>query len=261
MGAPPAGHSGSAGNSGNGDALGSTPTGVKLAVLLEAAAGAGERYAGLDDSALAAAAGRWDAEESWCFARKLGVIREMIRRNPLAGHEAKAEGGMPGLWRASLDEEIALELAVTSQAAEKLLTLSRALEVRLPLAAAALDAGILNPSKTRMVADETSVLSDEDARRAEAIAARTWKGKTWGQISKKVSAAVVNVDPDGARRRREEEEREHARVRLWRERTGTSGLSATGLPTDRALMADRAVQARAKAYQKWASPGRSPSYG
>jgi hypothetical protein len=64
---------------------------------------------------------------------------------------------------------------------------------------------------------------------------------------------VINIDPDGAEKRREESQRQ-AQVRMWQDRTGTSGLSATGLPTDRALMADRAVQARARAYKKWGIP-------
>jgi Domain of unknown function (DUF222) len=126
--------------------------------------------------------------------------------------------------------------------------------VRLPLTGAALDAGILNPSLARMIADETSVLSDADARAAEAAVAGWWAGKTWPQLRKKL-AAVINIDPDGAEKRREESTRQ-AQVRMWQDRTGTSGLSATGLPTDRALMADRAVQARARAYKRWASPSR-----
>jgi len=104
-----------------------------------------------------------------------------------------------------------------------------------------------------MIADETSVLSDADAREAEAAVAGWWAGKTWPQLRKKLAAAVINVDPDGAEKRREENMRQ-GQVRMWQDRTGTSGLSATGLPTDRALMADRAVQARARAYKRWGIP-------
>jgi Domain of unknown function (DUF222) len=251
--APPAGSGGNGDNNSDkaGGALNSTPTGTKLAGLLVAAAGPGERYGRLDDKALVDAITRWDAEESWAYGRKLAAIREMVRRNPLAGHEAAEPGGMPGLWRATLDDEVALALRISQRAADSVIALSRILEVRLPLTSAALDAGILTGSIARMIADETSVLSDEDARKAEAMIAGWWKGRTWGQISKKLAAAVVNVDPDGARRRREREEREQGRVRLYRERAGTAGLIGSGLPTDRALMAMRAVQARARAYKRW----------
>jgi hypothetical protein len=258
MAAPPAGSGGtrnsgsqdSSGGNAAGCALEATATGTGLAGLLTAAAGPGERYAGLDDAGLAGAVRRWADEESWCHGRVLAAVREMIRRRPLAGHEAKTPDGMPSMWQATLSDEIALVLRSGQGSADKLAALAWTLEVRLPLTAAALDAGILNPSLARMIADETSVLSDADARAAEAAVAGWWAGKTWPQLQKRLAAAVINIDPDGARKRREESQRQ-GQVRMWQDRTGTSGLSATGLPTDRALMADRAVQARARAYKKW----------
>jgi hypothetical protein len=64
------------------------------------------------------------------------------------------------------------------------------------------------------------------------------------------------VDPEGARKRRERAEREDARVRFWRENTGTSALAAYGLPTDAALAAHANVNARAGEYKTAkASPG------
>jgi hypothetical protein len=259
MTAPPAGSAGSGGtgsihngdnSSGGGCVLEAAPTGTGLAGLLTAAAGPGERYAGLDDAALAGAVRRWADEESWCHGRMLAAVREMIRRRPLAGHEAKAPGGIPSAWQATLGDEVALVLRSGQGTADKLLALAWALEVRLPLTAAALDAGILNPSLARMIASETSVLSDADARAAEAAVAGWWAGKTWPQLRRRLAAAVINTDPDGAEKRREESQRQ-AQVRMWQDRTGTCGLSASGLPADRALMADRAVQARARAYKKW----------
>src|SRR5580698_794229 len=260
MTAPPAG-SGGTRNNGNQDnhgssagcALQSAPTGTGLAALLTAAAGTGERYPGLDDAGLAGAVRRWADEEAWCHGRVLAAVREMIRRRPLAGHEARTPGGMPSMWQATLADEIALVLRSGQGSADKLTALAWTLEVRLPLTGAALDAGILNPSLARMIAAETSVLSDADAREAEAAVAGWWAGKTWPQLRKKLAAAVINIDPDGAAKRREESQRQ-GQVRMWQDRTGTSGLSATGLPADRALMADRAVTARARAYKRWGIP-------
>jgi uncharacterized protein DUF222 len=247
MAAPPAGSGGTPSNS---SALETTPAGTALAGLLTAAAGPGDRYPSLDDGGLAGTVRRWADEESWCHGRVLAAIREMIRRYPLAGHEAKTAGGMPSAWQATLVDEVALVLRSGQGSADKLVALAWTLEVRLPLTGAALDAGILNPSLARMIADETSVLSDADAREAEAAVAGWWAGKTWPQLRKKLAAAVINIDPDGAAKRREDSARQ-AQVRMWQDRTGTSGLSATGLPTDQALLADRAVQARARAYKKW----------
>src|ERR1700677_2591003 len=261
MAAPPAG-SGGTRNSGSQDsnggnaagcALEAAPTGTGLAGLLTAAAGPGERYAGLDDAGLAGVVRRWADEESWCHGRVLAAVREMIRRRPLAGHEAKTPGGRPSMGQATLIDEIALVLRSGQGSADKLAALAWTLEVRLPLTAAALDAGILNPSLARMIADETSVLSDADAREAEAAVAGWWAGKTWPQLRKRLAAAVINIDPDGAEKRREESTRQ-AQVRMWQDRPGTPGLPATGLPADRALMADRAVTARARAYKRWGIP-------
>jgi hypothetical protein len=230
---------------GNSETLSGTPPGPRLAGLLGQAAGPGKRYPGLDDGGTVVAAGRWDALESWCVSQKLAAVRELIRRNPAAGHETS--GGLPGAWRDSLTEEIALELAITKTAAAALINLAWTLEKRLPLTAAALDAGIVNHGKARMIADETAVLSDADAAAAEALVAGSWAGKTWSQIRAKIARAVVNVDPDGAEKRREQAEKHEARVRFWREHAGTAGLAGYGLPTDQALKAHQNIQHRARA--------------
>src|SRR5437588_8460928 len=154
----------SAGDSPAGDsgALAATPPGPELIGRLRAAAGPGERYATASDGAVIVAAGRWDAAESWITARKLAAIRELIRRRPEDGHAA-AGGGLPDLWRKDLAEEVALELGISANAADGLISLAWTLARRLPLTAAALDAGILNLGKARMIAAETSVLADADA--------------------------------------------------------------------------------------------------
>ncbi|HEX6519405.1 MAG TPA: DUF222 domain-containing protein [Streptosporangiaceae bacterium] len=214
---------------------GATP-GVALAGVLQTAAGTNERYAGVGDDAVMVAVGQWDAVESWAAARKLAAIRELIRRRPAEGYEpgaanasetaaaaetaaadgseAAARDGLPDLWRRDLAEEVALELSVSTVAADGLISLAWALGRRLPLTAAALDAGILSLGKARMIAHETSVLSDADARAAEELAAAMWAGKTWGQIHSRITRAVVEVDPAGAEKRREQAERDEARVRF-----------------------------------------------
>jgi Domain of unknown function (DUF222) len=243
------------GNSGNnGGGLGSIPPGVKLAGLLEAAAGTGDRYAGLDDDQIMAGVGRWHAVESWVVGRKLAAIRELIRRNPEDGRGPAEPGGLPGAWRRDLCEEIACELRISKPAADRLISLAWTLEQRLPLAAAALDAGILDPSLVKMIASETSVLSDADARAAEAAVAGWWAGKTWSQLQKKIAAAVVNIDPEGARKRREQAARDEARVRFWRERSGNCGMGAYELPADQALKANQNIQRRARQYKAWGIP-------
>ena len=151
--------------------------GLALAGQLTAAAGPRERYAGHGDDAVMVAAGRRDALESWAYGRKLAAARELVRRRPAAGAATRIPGGTPSAWRKDLGAEIACELAVTTHAAETLAGLAVVLETRLPLTAAALDAGILNASKARLIADETAVLTDEQARAAEAEIAGKWPGR------------------------------------------------------------------------------------
>ncbi|MBV9445509.1 MAG: DUF222 domain-containing protein, partial [Streptosporangiaceae bacterium] len=216
------------------------------------------------DDTVVVAAGQWDTVESWAAARKLAAIRELIRRRPAEGYEPAAgraagadeadRDGLPDLWRRDLAEEVALELAISTAAADGLISLAWTLGRRLPLTAAALDAGILNLGKARMIARETSVLSDADARRAEELAAAMWAGKSWGQIHSRILRAVVEVDPCGSQKRREQAEREEARVRFWREQTGTAAIAGYALPADRALEAMASVQNRARAYKRHGIP-------
>lgn len=99
------------------------------------------------------------------------------------------------------------------------------------------------------------MLSDADARAAEALIAGQWDGKTPTQIRNKIARAVVQVDPEGAARRREEAEREEARVEFWRQNGDTAALAGYGLPTDAALMANANIQNRALAYKAHGVPG------
>ena len=253
MGVP--GDPGDPGSRGGASSLDGVPPGARLLRLVRQAAGPECRYEGLDDSAVVVAAGRLAALESWVASQKLAAVREIIRRRPAAGHEPENAGGLPEVWCKDLDEELACELTVTRNAAGDLIELAWVLGVRLPLTAAALEDGVLDLSKVRMIAAETGVLSDEDAREAEKLVAGKWAGKTWGQLRTLLVRAVVNIDPEGAARRREKAERDDARVRLWREHAGTAGLAGYGLPTEQALKANAIVQARAVDYRAWGIPG------
>src|SRR5487761_960497 len=168
-------------SAGGGRRFRSIPAGPALAGVLRLTAGPGERYAAVDDDVLVAA-GRWDAVESWAAARKLAAVREAIRCRPLAGHRPARPGGLPAVWRKDLAEEIALELGISPPAAGALIGLAHTLETRLPLTAAALDAGVLNLPKTRLIAGETDVLTDQDAGEAEALVAPKWAGRVGGSV-------------------------------------------------------------------------------
>jgi hypothetical protein len=191
----------------------------------------------------------WKALETWTFARKLTVVRELIRRRPL--DERWEPGGLPGEWEASLHHEIAAALGISTVAAGKLARLAWTLDTRLRGIGQALEDNRLDPARVKLIADETSVLEDETLYpRAEQIILDGLPScRTWGALQRLVQRAVITVDPDGARRRREQAEREHARLRFWRENCGTCAMQATGLPTDEALAANANIEARARAYK------------
>ncbi len=224
--------------------------GLRLAGVLERVSGPDRRCGRATDNELAGILGRWAALESWAAAAKLGVVRELIRRRAEPGHQDRAPGGLPDAWQQGLGHELAAALAQSVPGADKVAALAWALAARLPRTGALLAAGVIDYVKAAIIADELSVLSDEDAARAEALIADQLAGKTPGQAGKLAAAAVVDVDPAGAQKRREQAERENARVRFWRESAGTGALAGYGLPTDAALAATANISLRAKVYKK-----------
>jgi len=234
------------------DAAGRCPPGPWTAMVLNELSGPRRRCADATDDELIGLLGRWEAQESWTVAAKLGVIRELLRRRALAGAQVRwLPCGLPDAWDEGVSHEVAAELSISLQAADSLIQLAWTLEARLPRVGAALDAGVIDYVKARAIAEETSVLDDAYVAAAEElIVAAGLAGKTPGQIGKIAARAVVTVDPGGARKRREQAEKEDARVRFWRERAGTSALAAYGLPTDAALQANANVNQRADEYKK-----------
>ncbi len=194
----------------------------------------------------------WRALETWAFARKLGVVRELMRRYPAdERYEADQACGPPREWDPRLHHEVSAALRISTVAAGKLANLAWTLDARLPGIGQALEDNRLDPARVKMIADETSVLDREDlfAKAEEIILAGLDNCQTWTDLLRLVQRAVITVDPQGAEKRRLKAEREDARIRFWRENTGTCGLQGTGLPTDQALAAHANIEARALEYK------------
>ncbi len=228
------------------------PPCAALAVAVEAASGPRWRCPGATDGDLVGVLGRWAALESWAAAGKLGVIREMIRRQPPSLLSGGWHGDLPDAWGDSLGHELALALGVSVQAADTAALLAWDLHARLPGIGAGLADGTLSYLKAMLVTKELSVLSEDDAAQAETLVldqlAET-PGLTPGQLARFAAQAAVTVDPDGARRRREAAEKLDVRVRLWREQSGAAALGGRNLPTDEALAAYASVNARTAQYK------------
>jgi hypothetical protein len=192
----------------------------------------------------------WAAQDAWGSARKLAVLRELIRRHPKPGCQV-GEPGRPAQWDEGLANEVALQLGISVVGAQKVLILAWDLEARIPGIGRALATGRLDIGRVRMLHDELAVLTDPGhVAEAEAmILAGLARCRTWANLRRLVQRAVCTVDPDGARKRRETAERENARVKFWRDCSGACAMAAYGLPTDEALAANAQVEARAKEYR------------
>ncbi len=151
-------------------------------------------------------------------------------------------------------DELAVALACSRWAAEKMLALAYDLAARLPLTAAALHDGRIDAYKAQLIAEATRVLDDAAAAAAEAMILSGIDGLTPGQLRIKIGRAVLKADPTAGRRRREQAQKE-ARVLLWREDAGTAALCGYSLPPDEALAADQIVQARARDLKAAGIPG------
>jgi hypothetical protein len=250
--------------------------GPELASVLSAVGGPEWRCPAAEPDELIGVLRRVAAVESWASAAKLGVIRELIRRDgllatgrpgtgnvPAHGDMRRYEdlpgrgglprhGDLPDAWSDSLNHELALALASSVGSAQLTALTAWELGARLPGIAALLADGTLTYAKAKLVAETFQLLSDADAARAEALllprlAGTT--GKTWGQIMNLAARIANQVDPGLAERRRKAAVQHASRVRLFREQSGAAALSGRELPPDETLAAYASVTARAAQYQ------------
>lgn len=228
----------------------SCPPSAQLAAVLQAVSGAQWRCPGATDDEMIGMVRRWAAIESWASAARLGVIRELIRREDKPWLPTDQHADLPDAWSESLTHELALALASSAGSADRTAWLAWELERRLPGIGALLADGILTYGKAKAVAEAFKHLSDADAAHAEALILAQLAGKTYLQVLRLATTAASRVDPEGDERRRKEAERQAARVRLWREQSGAAALAGFDLPADEALAAHANVSARAEQYKK-----------
>ena len=233
-----------------------TPSG-RLALLVDELSGPERRCPGATDDELIGMLRAWAAIESWAAGAKLGVIREVMRReappSPGADH-----GDLPEIWSQSLRYELAGALACSTQSAETTAALAWEQGARLPGIGARLDDGTLTAAKARAVVETFRDLTDADAAEAEALVMDQLADKTYMQVMRLAEQAALTVDPGLAERRREQAQKRDARVSFFREQAGTAGLSGRDLPPDEALAAMESVNARAEEYIESGAFGDTP---
>ena len=235
---------------------GPTPSG-RMALLVDELSGPERRCPGATGDELIGMLRAWAAIESWAAGAKLGVIREVMRReappSPGADH-----GDLPEMWSASLRYELSGALACSTQSAETTVSLAWEQGARLPGIGSRLDDGTLTAAKARAVVEIFQNLTDADAAEAEALVMDQLAGKTYMQVVRLAEQAALTVDPGLAERRREEAQKMDARVSFFREQAGTAGLSGRDLPPDEALAAMETVNARAEEYLESGAFGDMP---
>jgi hypothetical protein len=220
----------------------------RLALLADELSGAERRCPGATDNELIRLLQTWAAIESWASGAKLGVIRELVRREN-GPRDGGQHGDLPDEWSQSLRHELAAALACSTQSAETTTWLAWEQQARLPGIGALLDHGTLTFAKARAVTETFKYLTDADAAMAEELILDQLAGKTYTQVLRLAEQAALTVDPDVAGRRREQSQRRDARVSLFRELSGTAGLAGRDLPPDEALAAMGCVNARAEEYK------------
>jgi len=220
----------------------------RQALLADELSGADRRCPGATDNELIGMLRTWAAIESWASGAKLGVIRELVRRDS-GPRDGSPHGDLPDEWSQSLRHELAAALACSTQSAETTTWLAWEQQARLPGVGALLDNGTLTFAKARVVTETFKYLTDTDAAMAEELILGQLAGKTYTQVLRLAEQAALTVDPGLAERRREESQRRDARVSFFRELSGTAGLAGRDLPPDEALAAMASVNARAEEYK------------
>ena len=96
--------------------------------------------------------------------------------------------------------------------------------------------------KARIIVNATGLLDEAEARAAEAEVLDRTGRLTPGGLRAAIARAVMEVNPEKARRRREHAAR-LARVQRWAESSGNAGLTGRELPPAEVLAADQRITA------------------
>ncbi len=101
-------------------------------------------------------------------------------------------------------DEVRAALVLTRRAAEAQFWLAHDLVTRLPQVYAAMDAGVLDEPRARVMSEWTTELSLDQARAVCAALLPAAPKLTTGQLIEQIKKLAIAVDPDWARRRYEQ---------------------------------------------------------
>ncbi len=203
----------------------------------------------LGDADLAATAGAWRRMAAWAQAKELAAVAQIASRSAARDEDiGTGPDGRPARIPASAAAEVALELTMSRYGASWWAGLAVDLGWRLPGTGAALESGVIDLYRARLICEATTRLSDEAARSVESKVLPTAGGQTPGMLRAALRRAVIAADPEGADRRREESERQ-AKVVLYPDEEHTATLAGQRLPVIHATAAMARIRAMARAWK------------
>jgi hypothetical protein len=218
----------------SGKPLDTAPGCATLASFLQDMAGDDDRYAGASDDELLGAICGWDRVEANASAAKHAAVAELIRRRP-----------GPGGWDEFTGRELGAVLGLSFGEAEVVLDLAHLLQTRLPGIRALFRSGVVSRAKAAIIANATALLDPEEACAAEAMVLDRAGSLTPAALRAAISRAVMEVNPEEAKKRREHAAK-RTRVERWAEDSGNGGLAGRELPPAEVLAADQRVTAWAQ---------------
>ena len=203
--------------------------------------------ADLADWDLAAVAGAWRRLASWAQAGELAAVAQIAARSAARDEDIGTEpDGRPVRIPASAAAEVALELTMSRFGASWWADLAVQLGWRLAATGAALESGVIDLARARLIAEATGPLSDENARKVQDRVLPVAGDQTTGMLRAALRRAVIAVDPAGAEERRKEAER-RSKVVLYPDQDSTATLAGQRLPAVHAAAAMARITAMARA--------------
>jgi hypothetical protein len=193
---------------------------------------------------------------AWAHAGELQAVAEMASRDATRDNHVQVDAdGRPDQVTPAAGSAVGLELVMSHPTAMDWAHLGVTLRWKLPATWAALNAGLIDLPRAKLIAEATAPLGDDLARKVEAKILRGAGDQTLGQLRASLRRAVIAADPEGAEQRRKNAQR-HAKVNLYPDPAdGTATLTGTRLPAVHAAAVMARLTAIARAMKSAGQKG------
>jgi hypothetical protein len=209
----------------------------------------------LDEDGLTAVAVATRKQTARTQALHLAAVAQLTARAAAADSKVGlGEDGRPNQVTRDALGQIEMALLLSHEGAQALADLAVTLTWRLPRTGAALADGRIDLDRVKIIAQSTSVLTEDLARGVEARILPHAVGMTTAELRRRLTVLVITADPGGAEQRRKDAE-QLADVRLYADDDHTATLVADKLPQIQAVTAYARINALAWARKKAGMPG------